>query len=187
MQHKILALDSAGAPSRWIDLERALYYYAKDLVAWSAGASEVICRGGTSSKTGMRSQIAANSIIAVKGKDFMVRNYDRVPAVSKEMLLMRDRHLCAYCGGQFKAAELDAEHVYPDSRGGAYSWMNLVSACKICNNRKAARTPEEAGMPLLYLPYVPNRHEVFILANRNIKADQMEFLLSGVPKHSRQL
>ncbi|MFM1991674.1 MAG: hypothetical protein RJA99_4631 [Pseudomonadota bacterium] len=40
-------------------------------------------------------------------------------------------------------------------------------------------------MPLLYVPYVPNRHEAFILANRRILSDQMTFLLAGVPRHSR--
>ena len=45
--------------------------------------------------------------------------------------------------------------------------MNLVTACAECNGRKAARTPEEARMPLLYLPYVPSRFEDFLLAGRN--------------------
>jgi hypothetical protein len=40
-------------------------------------------------------------------------------------------------------------------------------------------------MPLLYLPYVPNRHEHMILQNRRILADQMEYLMARVPKHSR--
>jgi len=40
-------------------------------------------------------------------------------------------------------------------------------------------------MPLLYVPYVPNRHEHFILRNRRILADQMEYLLAGVPRTSR--
>ena len=40
-------------------------------------------------------------------------------------------------------------------------------------------------MKLHYVPYVPNRYEAFILANRKILADQVEFLLMGVPKHSR--
>jgi len=62
---------------------------------------------------------------------------------------------------------------------------NLVAACKACNNRKADRTPEAAGMKLHYVPYVPNRYEAFILSNRKILADQMEFLLQGVPKSSR--
>jgi hypothetical protein len=40
-------------------------------------------------------------------------------------------------------------------------------------------------MKLHYVPYVPNRYEAFILSNRKILADQMEFLLQGVPKDSR--
>jgi hypothetical protein len=40
-------------------------------------------------------------------------------------------------------------------------------------------------MKLHYVPYVPNRYEAFILSNRKILADQMEFLLQGVPKSSR--
>ncbi len=40
-------------------------------------------------------------------------------------------------------------------------------------------------MPLLYVPYVPNRHEHFILRNRRILADQMEYLLAAVSRSSR--
>ena len=64
--------------------------------------------------------------------------------------------------------------------------MNWVTACLSCNQRKADRMPEEAKMPLLYVPYVPNRHEEFIVtAARHVLADQMEFLLAGLPRHSR--
>lgn len=185
MTHLILALDSAGTPTRWIDVERATYYYAKDLVAWEAGANEVLLRGGLSARTGERSGISVNSIIAVKGRDFMSRNYDIPPTLDKEMLLRRDRYICAYCGERFKSQDLDLEHVIPKCQGGQDVWSNLVAACKPCNLRKGGRTPEQAGMELLYVPYTPNRHEAFILGNRRILADQMEFLLEGVPKHSR--
>ena len=40
-------------------------------------------------------------------------------------------------------------------------------------------------MPLLYLPYIPSRWEDFILVNRHILADQMEYLLAKVPSTSR--
>ncbi|MFT2520950.1 hypothetical protein ACMWQB_32720, partial [Escherichia coli] len=45
--------------------------------------------------------------------------------------------------------------------------------------------PEQARMPLLYTPYVPSLWEDFILRNRRILADQMEFLLLHVPRSSR--
>ena len=40
-------------------------------------------------------------------------------------------------------------------------------------------------MPLLALPYFPNKAEAMILANRRILADQMDFLRAHVP-HDRR-
>ena len=51
--------------------------------------------------------------------------------------------------------------------------------------RKGNRTPDEARMELMYLPYVPSLHEDMILRGRRILADQMEFLLASVPRSSR--
>jgi hypothetical protein len=185
MSPHILALDIAGAPHRWITVRDAACYYATDMVAWAIGTNEFVLRGGTQQSTGLRSLIRASSIIAIKGKDFIVRHFDHLPTLTKEMLLARDQYLCAYCAQRFRFAALDMEHIVPSSKGGADSWMNLVAACKACNRRKANRTPEAAGMKLHYVPYIPNRYEAFILRNRKILADQMEFLLLGVPKSSR--
>ncbi len=73
----------------------------------------------------------------------------------------RDHWTCAYCGRSVsktparEALLATVDHILPSSRGGESSWTNLVSACKECNNRKADRTPEEAGMPLRVEPYDP--------------------------------
>jgi 5-methylcytosine-specific restriction endonuclease McrA len=75
--------------------------------------------------------------------------------------------------------------VMPVSKGGRDRWTNVVTACRHCNMRKADRTPAQARMALRYVPYAPNRHEHFILRNRHILADQMTFLLAGVPATSR--
>ncbi|GAA4471212.1 HNH endonuclease [Rhodococcus olei] len=64
----------------------------------------------------------------------------------------RDRNSCAYCASPV-ATTID--HVLPRSRGGTNSWSNLVACCRTCNQRKADRTPEEAGMTLLWEPKVP--------------------------------
>ena len=63
--------------------------------------------------------------------------------------------------------------------------MNCVACCGACNLRKAARLPDEAGMPLLYLPYKPSRFESFLLEGRRIRADVHEWLASRLPKGSR--
>ena len=185
MSPHILALDVAGAPHRWLNVRQAAHYYATDMIAWAIGTHEFELRGGVQRSSGAQSLIRSSSIIAIKGKDFIVRHFDHVPTLTKEMLLARDRYVCAYCAQRFRFEQLDMEHIVPSSKGGEDSWMNLVAACKACNNRKANRTPQAAGMKLHYVPYVPNRYEAFILSNRKILADQMEFLLHGVPRNSR--
>jgi 5-methylcytosine-specific restriction endonuclease McrA len=72
--------------------------------------------------------------------------------VSRRRVLARDAHRCAYCA---KSADT-VDHVIPRSRpGGENIWTNVVAACRTCNNVKADRTPEEAGMRLLFQPREP--------------------------------
>jgi hypothetical protein len=77
MRPHILA-DIAGAPHRWINVRIAAHYYATNMVAWAVGTNEFLLRGGTQRATGMQSLIRASSIVAIKGKDFMVRHFDHV-------------------------------------------------------------------------------------------------------------
>lgn len=56
MSPHILALDVSGAPHRWIDVRDAAHYYATDMIAWAAGTSEFVLRGGTQRATGMAEQ-----------------------------------------------------------------------------------------------------------------------------------
>ena len=181
----ILTLDMHGVPHRWITWQHACYYYAKERVAWSLGATAFTIYGGLSRFSGQRSELSAASIIAIKGKAMAIRSFNHVPPLSNRELFHRDRHLCAYCGGMFSSTRLTRDHITPFSRGGRDAWMNVVTACRACNERKSDRTPEQAGMLLLFAPYVPNRAEYLILTNRRILADQMEFLTQHVPVQSR--
>lgn len=185
LMHDILALDVAGTPVRWIDCETAASYYASGKVRWELGTDRLVLHGGINRTLNRQSTLEIAAIIAIDGPRFRFHGAEDRIALSRTMLFARDRHICAYCGNRFGAASLEMEHVTPSSRGGRTVWQNVVSACRSCNQRKANRSPEAAGMPLLYVPYVPNRHEAFILANRRILADQMTFLLAGVPRHSR--
>ncbi|AEE44913.1 HNH endonuclease [Cellulomonas fimi] len=85
------------------------------------------------------------------------RHAHGAPQWSRTGLLLRDGRTCAYCGA--RGADT-VDHVRPRSRGGADSWLNTVTACGRCNNRKRDRTPEEAGMRLRYAPRVPTFAEL---------------------------
>lgn len=184
----VLQLDIQGTPQAWISLEQAATHYASGTVAWEDGRAPLaVLRGGTNVATGRQSRLEIAPIVALRGAP-RINLFDCAPTVTKRGLLVRDRMCCAYCGNTFAERQLEAEHIVPESRGGAYSWLNLVAACGGpggCNNRKGARTPSEAGMPLLYLPYVPNRFEAFLLQGRHIRADVHEWLASRLPKGSR--
>jgi 5-methylcytosine-specific restriction endonuclease McrA len=180
----VLQLDVSGRPQAWIAPREAAVLYAIDAIAWTLGDTFQVLRGGTQRSTGLVSRIALHPIVAVRGS-MPSRAWRTAPALSNPKLFVRDSHICAYCGGHFHFDELTREHIVPVSRGGADSWMNCITACRACNGRKGCRLPEEARMSLLYLPYVPSLHEDMILRGRRILANQMDFLLASVPRHSR--
>lgn len=184
--HQILGLDVSGTPREWLSAEAAVCYHAKDLVAWSLGQDVVLYRGGISRMTGLRSEVKSPSIIAIKGGGFNPAKHAKV-ALTNDTLFQRDRHVCAYCGDKMDSRKLSRDHIIPVSRGGLNKWTNVVTACKKCNTKKNNHMLDEVSMKLLYVPYEPNHYEHLILKNRRILADQMEYLLAGVPKHSRVL
>lgn len=79
------------------------------------------------------------------------------PRVSRRGVLIRDKFTCAYCG----KPGTTIDHVHPRSRGGKNTWQNLVTACGSCNHKKRNRTPEEAGMILLWKGYMPTKAQIF--------------------------
>ena len=181
---EVLQLDVSGRPQAWIAPREAAILYASDAVAWTLGDAFHVLRGGIQRSTGMQSRIAVHPIIAVRGA-IPSRAWRQAPALTNPKLFVRDRQVCAYCGGHFHLDELTREHIVPVSRGGSDSWMNCITACRSCNGHKGNRLPEEAHMSLLFLPYVPSLHEDMILRGRRIVVDQMDFLLASVPRHSR--
>lgn len=181
---KVLHLSAHGLPQSWISLEEAVLYYAADAVRWTAGSPLALFRGGHNAITGLQSCIQVHSIIGTKGVP-RCNPHALKPGLTNTKLFARDRGICAYCGKCFSEAALTREHILPFAQQGQDHWMNVVTACRSCNHRKGPRTPEQARMPLLYTPYVPSLWEDFILRNRRILADQMEFLQLHVPQTSR--
>ena len=185
MGHLILRLDITGQPLRWIDWQEAVTLHAQAKIAWHAGDTLFTFRGGTSRLTGLRSTVCISSIVAIKGFARTVFDTVQVPPLSNRELFLRDGYLCMYCGREFPPRMLTRDHVMPLSRGGRNCWSNVVTACRPCNHAKHAHTPEEAGMALLAVPFVPNRAEYLVLSNRRILIDQMEFLRKRFRRSSR--
>lgn len=185
MSLQVLQLDVQGVPQAWISPEQAALHYCTDDVSWTLGDEPLVTlHGGMNARTGRQSVLTIAPIIALRGQP-RVNLFEVTPTVTRRKLFARDRNTCAYCGDVLDPRKLQAEHIMPASRGGGWIWQNLASSCSTCNTLKRDRTPEEAGMKLLYVPYVPSLYEDILLRGRNIRADVHEWLASRLPKHSR--
>ena len=186
LTQEVLRTDVAGMPLEWIDYRVAATLYHSDQVAYACGSPLYRIRGGYCAKSGDRSIIEVSSIIATHGDTrTLERNRERyTPPLNNRTLFKRDANLCMYCGGRFTAHQLSRDHVRPFCKGGKDVWNNVVTACRRCNNQKASRTPEQAGMQLLAVPFTPTYAEYIYLKGRRVLADQMEYLLAHFPRHS---
>lgn len=181
----ILRLDITGKPVAWTHWQEAVYLYTRDKVVWSMGEEDFCIHGGINRLSGERSSVTINSIIAVRSNTRHSAFLTAVPPLTNRELFHRDAHMCLYCGEELPSRLLTRDHVVPLNQGGRDTWSNLVTACRGCNSRKGGRTPEQARMPLLAIPYVPNWAEYLFLTNRRILADQMEFLRAQFGRNSR--
>ncbi|MEM7195684.1 MAG: HNH endonuclease [Pseudomonadota bacterium] len=178
----ILRTDAAGMPLEWVDYRRAATLQYLGQVAYTCGDHSFVIRGGINRFTHTRSVIEINSIIATAGTSKSRYRYS--PPLHNVPLFQRDGYLCMYCGEKHNKRNLSRDHVTPLSHGGEDNWSNVVAACIRCNNFKAGRTPEQAGMQLLAIPFAPTHAEYIFLQGRRILADQMEFLKAHFPRTS---
>jgi 5-methylcytosine-specific restriction protein A len=56
------------------------------------------------------------------------------------------RGVCHYCEHKFSKEELTMDHVLSVGRGGYSTKGNIVASCKLCNSKKAHRTPAEINL-----------------------------------------
>ncbi len=142
---KVLLLNSDGRPLNICTWKRALLLLIKGKARY-AQAIQNIEDFITVDKTLIPKVIKLTYNLAVPNTEL---------PFCRENILIRDNYTCQYCGVKLTATELTLDHVYPKSRLGPEIWENMVACCKDCNQRKANRTPREAGMKLLRRPYRP--------------------------------
>ena len=181
---QILRLNKAGQPIEWMDWQQAACIYSRDLIVWSLGETIFRIRGGRNRITGERTVIELPSIVACGGDHLAPPRQN--PPLTNRALFERDCKQCMYCGKYFPSAALTRDHIVPSSRGGRDAWVNVVAACRRCNQYKGNRLLEELGMELLALPYRPNPAEYLALVNsKRILPDQADFLSKQFSKNCR--
>jgi len=86
---------------------------------------------------------------------------------SRKNIFIRDNFTCQYCSSVFTYNELTYDHVIPKSiwnndNGSPTCWTNIVTSCISCNRKKGNRTPKQAHMSLLGLPFKPNKSPKYL-------------------------
>jgi 5-methylcytosine-specific restriction endonuclease McrA len=186
LSQQVLRTDVAGMPLEWIDYKEAVRLYHADQVAYSCGRLLYTVFGGYSALSGNRSSVDVSSIVATHGTSqglaFIRDQY--VPPLNNRTLFKRDANICLYCATRFQTRDLTRDHITPLSKGGNDTWNNVATACRRCNNHKGGRTPEQALMQLIAVPFTPTYAEYIYLKGRRVLADQMQYLLAHIPRTS---
>ncbi len=186
LTQQVLRTDVAGMPLEWIGYQDAVKLICLEQVSYALGSVLYKLHGGINAITGLRTEIPVNAILATHGAhpagEKFYHHY--TPPLSNRALFRRDQNLCLYCGDKFPDFMLSRDHVKPLAQKGEDTWANVVTACKRCNNHKGSLTPEQAGMQLLAIPFVPTHAEYVYLQGRRILADQMDFLVQHFPRNS---
>jgi 5-methylcytosine-specific restriction endonuclease McrA len=116
---------------------------------------------------------------------YYIRRPRQRVALSKKNVLLRDDHTCQYCGTVGDGRDLTIDHVIPRRAGGDSTWENLATACSTCNQRKGARTPEQARMTLRRRPKRPAFIPWLVVRRRTAPDEWAKYLLWDISVEER--
>lgn len=140
-----LVLNKSYEPIRVVSWQEA------QLMIWNERAEVVEYYEHRTIRT-IREELFMPSIIRIMRINKAQR---KSPRYSKHNLWIRDNAACQYCGTRVSKKEATLDHVVPVCQGGKTTWENIVIACLSCNHKKGGRSPEQARMPLIQIPYRP--------------------------------
>jgi 5-methylcytosine-specific restriction endonuclease McrA len=96
-------------------------------------------------------------------------------AVNKDNVLRRDNYTCGYCNKKLSSSTGTVDHLVPQSRGGKNTWLNVVAACKDCNNNKDNMSVKEFekkhNKKLNIEPHIPSR-DFMVLTGVDVKTHE---------------
>jgi len=170
MDYPTLLLNIGYEPIRLIDWRDAI-------TKWFLGKVDLV---ESYPNRPLRSRFISMNIPAVVRIKYGYHKYCTEVSFDRYHIYARDGWRCQYCGNKFSERHLTYDHVIPKCRGGKRDWLNIVTACETCNNKKADRTPEEAEMPLLQRPtkprWMPNLLVEAIRKSRSVPEQWMLYI-----------
>lgn len=108
----ILRVNQGGRPLGWIAWQDAVLLYARGQVLWSVGDETLRFHGGINRRTGLRSYLDVQPVVAAGGR-MQSEDGRGTPPLSNRELFRRDGHTCLYCLAQLGERHLTRDHVIP--------------------------------------------------------------------------
>ncbi|KAJ1623483.1 hypothetical protein T492DRAFT_1054520 [Pavlovales sp. CCMP2436] len=144
---------------------RPLSYLPLSLMSWQ-DSIRAVCRDSVQVLATYDRSIRSPSIEIPLPSVIVLKKYNsayasKEPALTRRNLFMRDGFECQYCHGSFSMQHLTYDHLIPRKLGGQTTWVNTVTACGPCNNRKGSRLLKDIpNMHLNHQPRVPRWSEL---------------------------
>ena len=154
-------------------------------VAYTCGSLLYELYGGVNARSGARTVLEVNSIVATVGHTGNPGNtrHDYVPPLNNQTLFRRDANLCMYCGAALAHARALARSHRPFSQGGRHVAQRRGGLSPLQQSEGLAhaggsedaahRGALHADLRGVHLPEGPA-----------VLADQMEYLLAHFPRTS---
>jgi len=144
---RVLLLNASWEPLRILSWQRAILLYFNDKI-------EVVDHFPVSIRS-PSVELKVPSVIRLK-RYIAPKRKNKILRFSRQHVFLRDGFTCVYCRKSLAIKDLTLDHVVPVVRGGQRTWTNIVSSCVPCNQRKGAKTPQEAGFKDFRLPKEPH-------------------------------
>lgn len=143
---QVLVLDAGYQPLQRVEWEKAIVWVLDRVV-------EVVDEHPDRYIRTVNWQVKMPSIVR------MLKPISKKRAIkfSRHNVYQRDKGRCQYCGQRVSRERFTYDHVVPRAQGGRTEWANVVVSCVADNQRKANRTPEQAGMRLRSTPVRPKK------------------------------
>lgn len=149
MKPHCLVLDKRFYPFMILNFKRAFILSLKDVDVIEYHPKETIRTINKSFPIPI--VIRVNEIINIKNMYVYPTRY---------LIFIRDNWTCQYCGKSVNEKTATIDHVVPKSKGGAWSWLNLVTACEECNQKKG----DQIWIPI----NKPKRPEPFVIVLQKV-------------------
>lgn len=91
---------------------------------------------GKEAAASVMNEIISAGYASLVGTDRLTYIKGKLTQELRDAVLVRDGHRCVECGSNKR---LCADHIVPESRGGATTFDNLQAMCRPCNSEKGAK------------------------------------------------